>query len=158
MNVRYALLTLVIASLLELIFGIWIMTADKSMKCNLPCEIQYLDTSLWFIVKGLISLYLGLLLYTYCQTSINTKCNLFVSTVIWILIFAHFTWNIIGCQVFWKCTGDNSSLLEKNVLWFDVLIGFLLLVFHIKLMFDINQKKNAQIRFYYNNDYILTYV
>jgi hypothetical protein len=157
MNISYSILVVVLVSLLELIFGIWIMIADKSMKCNLPCEIEYLDTSLWFIVKGLTALYLGLLFYTYMFTAINSKCNLFVSTLIWILVFAHFTWNIIGCEVFWKCTNNDSSLLERNTLWFDVITGFLFLVFHIKLMFEVNQNKYQRLR-YHTNDYILTYI
>lgn len=152
MHIRYSIFFVVILSLLELIFGIWLMTTDKTMNCNLPCEIQYLDTSLWFIVKGLISLYLGMLFYCYTFTTTYSKCNLFVSTVIWILVFAHFTWNIIGCDVFSKCTGDNTSSVEKNVLWCDVLIGMLLLVFHIKLMFEIHQIKNRL------SNYYLTYV
>lgn len=152
---KYFVFSLLILSLSELAFGIWLMTVDETMKCNLPCEIEYLDTSLWFIVKGLISMYLSLLLHCYIFTVIDSKCNLFVSTLIWILIFGHFIWDIIGCDVFWRCKGDTSGL-DKNILILDILGGFILLVVHIKVMFDINQRKKKDNQV--SHDYILTHV
>lgn len=145
--IKISIIILMLVALCELIFGIWnIMTETHEN----PCLSEILiDTPYWFTVQGYLSFLVASFMYMYLGTKIYSKCNLFVSAMLWILIFAHLTWTIFGCDVFWKCNNDN-----RNVLWSDILLGFMLLIIHIKLMFEINHLKT--ILNYYSNDYILT--
>jgi hypothetical protein len=159
MNIRITLITLIGVALFELIFGIWNITTQSSPD---PCQLEILiDTPYWFIIKGYLLFMVTSFMYMYIGTKVETKCNLFVSSFIWLLIFAHFTWTIIGCDVFSRCIQDagqnNHYELDRNVLWFDILLGFLLLVLHLRIMFEIHDLKARRFH-YYNNDYILTYV
>jgi vacuolar-type H+-ATPase subunit I/STV1 len=154
--IKISIIILMLLALCELIFGIWNITVETSEN---PCLSEILiDTPYWFIVQGYLSFLVSSFMYMYLGTKIHSKCNLFVSTMLWMLIFTHLTWTIFGCDVFWRCKGDNNIHyeLDRNVLWFDILLGLVLIIVHLKLMFDIHHVKTRLN--YYSNDYILTYV
>ena len=157
--IKISIIILMLVALCELLFGIWNITVETS---DNPCLTEILiDTPYWFIIQGYLSCLVASFMYMYLGTKIHSKCNLFVSTMLWLLIFTHLTWTIFGCDVFWRCTGVNDGKnvhyeLDRNVLWFDILLGFILIIVHLKLMFDIHHVKTRLN--YYSNDYILTYV
>lgn len=156
MDIDYSLCFLTVLGLTELVFGMWTMTKEVSIKA--PCQFELLiDSPFWFIIKGYVTFVLACMLYIYSLVPMENRWNVMFSTMIWVLIFGQFTWNIIGADVLWKCKDDGEHRylydVDRNALWIDILGGFLLLVFNIKLLFLIHQNKRRLSE--YGNNYTL---
>lgn len=133
-TIKISITLLFVLAILEITYGV-ILAVTDAPKDTPDCLDETLVVPYWFTVKGYILLVLATFLYIYSWREIAMEYNSYISTILWILIFGHFAWICLGCNVFWRCQLDA-------VLWIDIVLNYLIFVFQIKILFEIHQMKN----------------
>lgn len=133
-TIKVSIALLFVLSILEVTYGV-ILAITEAPKDTPTCLDETLVVPYWFTVKGYILLVLTTFLYIYSWREFAMQYNIYMSTIIWMLIFGHFAWICFGCNVFWKCQFDV-------VLWLDILLNYCIFVFQIRILFEIHHLKN----------------
>ena len=123
-----------IVSLGEILFGVVIIDndpcADQTILINLP---------FWFIFKGCMTLNLMVLLYVY------EKNNVVLVWFIWLSIFLHLSWVVVGCDFIWnKCLDMYVEDSIHSALWISIILGMILFMASVKIVLLSNEKKKKE--------------
>lgn len=131
-QINIILLTLSIVAGSELLFGLF--TVDDDL-----CLQELFFVPYWFIIKGWVTMNLVIFFYMYSLE--DDKWNACFTLAMWMMIFFHLIWNIIGCDIFWKKCITSYGEVVRYLLSFDVFLGFLIFFCYIKIIFELHRLK-----------------